>query len=615
MASSPSVTTRPTALKSSPAVSRSPGSSPSALAMAVTPSRTRAGVLGITRIKRASLPRAARMVAVATPAAMEIRSLRRVTIGAISFRTVLMICGFTASTTMSTAWTSALLSAAICTPYWRSSSRKRSRRTSVMYTASAGTRLAASTPLMSASPMFPAPRKPTLWPLMLTTPLSRRPRRPRAEDSRSHPHHRGPFLDGHLVIGAHTHGQLAQSVALAQFPKRAKPAPRLFWTLGNGRDRHEATRAEVAQARNGVDQRAETVRSHAALGRLGPEIHLEQNVDHPVLSLGAAVQLAGQLDPVDGVDHVEERDGVPRLVGLQRADEVPGHGVSERLHLGLGFLYAVLAEGSEAGRERLPDPLDLHGLGGTDEQHVVGLPPGPLRRPRHPFAHPLEVALDVFHRRRTRDSSTRRRGDRGASCDGAGDAIASGDGGHGDEAAAMPFPVGVEQVGSTRRAQARGLDVLHALVPQDVLVGPHEVQHDVAVAGRAHPAPRGGSVPAGERLDDRRVHLVATATDGRGDGRVQALTPGAGVDEGSHDRARDPPGGATPSCMSDRERRCTRVVEHDGGTVGAEDRQRRTTGGRDDPVSVPGISPARPGADHLGAVNLTEVRHLARLAQ
>ena len=61
-----------------------------------TPSSTRAGVLGITRIRRAGLASCSRSVAVATPAATEMRSFRSSTAGAISLQHGAMICGFTA---------------------------------------------------------------------------------------------------------------------------------------------------------------------------------------------------------------------------------------------------------------------------------------------------------------------------------------------------------------------------------------------------------------------------------------------------------------------------------------------------------------------------------------
>ncbi len=149
------------------------GSRPSAFAMAVTPSRTRAGAFGITRMRRASLCSPARIFAVETPAAIEIRSFRRVTAGAISFRTASMIWGFTARMTMSHWRTTAALSDETWMPYWRSSSFSRSRRTSVAWIALAGTRLAPRRPLISASPMLPPPMNPTVRPLIVIAPPGR----------------------------------------------------------------------------------------------------------------------------------------------------------------------------------------------------------------------------------------------------------------------------------------------------------------------------------------------------------------------------------------------------------------------------------------------------------
>jgi len=80
---------------------------------------------------------------VETPAAIEIKSFRRVTAGAISINTASMICGFTARITMSARRISSALSDEIWIPYWRLSSLRRSRRTSVAWIASAGTRFAA----------------------------------------------------------------------------------------------------------------------------------------------------------------------------------------------------------------------------------------------------------------------------------------------------------------------------------------------------------------------------------------------------------------------------------------------------------------------------------------
>src|SRR5947209_1358664 len=142
--------------------------------MAVTPWSTRAGVFGITRMSRGYLPRIDWMVAVDTPAAIEIRSGRFVRAGMISRSTEAMICGLTARMTTSAPRTSAALSASALTPNWSASWRARAARTSAARILSAGTRFDSTRPRMSASPMLPAPTKPTFLPLTLMPHLSGR---------------------------------------------------------------------------------------------------------------------------------------------------------------------------------------------------------------------------------------------------------------------------------------------------------------------------------------------------------------------------------------------------------------------------------------------------------
>ncbi len=109
----------------------------------------------------------------------------------------------------------------------------------------------------------------------------------------------------------------------------------------------------------------------------------------------APVALAGQLQTIDGLDDVEERESIPDLVGLQVADEMPGHRAPERRHLVLRLLHAVFAERTDAGRHRLPNPLHVHRLGDGDEEHVLRSPPCPLSGARDPLAYLLEIAPDV----------------------------------------------------------------------------------------------------------------------------------------------------------------------------------------------------------------------------
>ena len=79
-----------------------------------------------------------------------------------------MICGLTARMTTSAERTRATLSLTCWMPYCFAMSARRSARASDAEMVLAGTSPVCVKPLMSASPMLPAPRKATRLPLMLT---------------------------------------------------------------------------------------------------------------------------------------------------------------------------------------------------------------------------------------------------------------------------------------------------------------------------------------------------------------------------------------------------------------------------------------------------------------
>jgi len=77
------------------------------------------------------------------------------------------------------------------------------------------------------------------------------------------------------------------------------------------------------------------------------------------------------------------------------ADEVPRHRPPELGDLAARLLHPVLAERGQPCRQGRADACDLDRLGHADEQHVLGAPPGPLRRARDAFPHALEIGPDV----------------------------------------------------------------------------------------------------------------------------------------------------------------------------------------------------------------------------
>src|SRR5690349_20637657 len=119
-------------------------------------------------------------------------------------------------------------------PYREAISCRRSARASVAAIDEAGTRPVCRRPLMMASPMLPAPRKPTALSLRLMGDSGVRsgPRRARAEDRGADPHHGRALLDRHLVVGAHPHRAVLEPELVAQLAQAAEVRTRPLGLAG-----------------------------------------------------------------------------------------------------------------------------------------------------------------------------------------------------------------------------------------------------------------------------------------------------------------------------------------------------------------------------------------------
>ena len=113
--------------------------------------------------------------------------------------------------------------------------------------------------------------------------------------------------------------------------------------------------------------------------------------------LGAALDLGGEPQGVERVQHGDVRQHLPDLVALQPADEVPARiEAHARGLLGLRdeLLRAVLPEVDLPGGERLLDGVDGMRLGHADDGDPVGVAPGALTRRRDALADGLEPCGD-----------------------------------------------------------------------------------------------------------------------------------------------------------------------------------------------------------------------------
>ena len=154
---------------------------------------------------------------------------------------------------------------------------------------------------------------------------------------------------------------------------------------------------KAREARRDVERGGDRLGRPAALGGLARHVDLQEHLHRLAAGARAAVQLPGQLDPVDRVDHVEQLEGVLRLVRLQVPDEVPRDGPADLGDLRARLLHPVLAERAQPGRDRLADAADVHRLRDADDQDVGGGPPAARGRAGDTLPHALEVGPDVLH--------------------------------------------------------------------------------------------------------------------------------------------------------------------------------------------------------------------------
>ena len=87
-----------------------------------------------------------------------------------------------------------------------------------------------------------------------------------------------------------------------------------------------------------------------------------------MVTVGPAVDLLDQSDPVDRVDHLHTGKRLLHLVRLQVPDQMPTEGeIAEQRLLRHDLLHAILADVAHAAFPGFPDALDRHGLGHRDE--------------------------------------------------------------------------------------------------------------------------------------------------------------------------------------------------------------------------------------------------------
>jgi len=139
------------------------------------------------------------------------------------------------------------------------------------------------------------------------------------EQRRTDPDMRRPHGDGRLEIPAHAHRELLHARLAPQHRKMREIAPR---RQSIGGDAHQPRHIEAMHIPTALDERHGLVGSNSRLLRLEPDIDLHIDGQMPLRLLHLLAQRRSKFLAVHGLDHIEELHRFPRLVALQRTDQV-----------------------------------------------------------------------------------------------------------------------------------------------------------------------------------------------------------------------------------------------------------------------------------------------------
>jgi hypothetical protein len=134
---------------------------------------------------------------------------------------------------------------------------------------------------------------------------------------------------------------------------------------------------------------------HAALALFTADIDLDAHIERRQLRVALRGQAFGDLQPIDAMHPVEGIGHRPRLIALQRTDEVPFQLQAGKLgDLVHAFLHIVLAKRALAGRGSVTHGLRRPGLAHRKQSDRGGIAPHGLRRACDALAHGLHVRSD-----------------------------------------------------------------------------------------------------------------------------------------------------------------------------------------------------------------------------
>jgi len=206
-------------------------------------------------------------------------------------------------------------------------------------------------------------------------------------------------LHGGLKVAAHAHRQARHAAFTGKLLQKREVHGRLLF---DGRDAHEAGDLQPQFVPAPVNKHRSLSRHHAGLLLFLARVDLDEQLRSPPLLVHLGRHGARDLLPVNGMDRIEQRHSIRRLVRLQRPDEMQNDvrkiGAKPR-PLGAGLLNAVFAEVPLTGRQNRANGIRVKRLRDRDKAGAGGLAPNLAGRFRDTSLHAFKpVGRTLRHR-------------------------------------------------------------------------------------------------------------------------------------------------------------------------------------------------------------------------
>lgn len=158
--------------------------------------------------------------------------------------------------------------------------------------------------------------------------------------------------------------------------------------LADRRDTHQTIRLDPVIRPDEGEEIREIRGGDAGFLRLFAGIDLDENARRPAGLVHRLAQSCGQFRPIECLDHVEEGNGIHRLVGLQGSDQTQFQirmGRTAVLPVFLGFLDPVFSEDPLSRGEGSVDAVRRLAFRDGDQTDIIRFAASRLRRGGNPL--------------------------------------------------------------------------------------------------------------------------------------------------------------------------------------------------------------------------------------